>query len=277
MPGLAVDQKVSLEYASPARFRTLFISDVHLAMRNCRASELVSFLQSHDAPLIYLVGDVVDFWRMRRGGKWRPSHTQVIQELIVKARRGSKIVYIPGNHDHELRAFAGTKAGNIEIRLRDLHLSLSGRKYLVIHGDEFDVVVSRARWLAVLGDIGYDLALAGNPFINAVRRLFGLPYWSLSAYLKNRVKRAVNSIGNFEALLAAEALRVGTQGVICGHIHHAAMQNINGVEYINTGDWVESCTAVGEHLDGRFEIIRWTGDAKANLITPKAEAASPAL
>ncbi len=236
---------------------------------------MVSFLRSHDADLIYLVGDVLDFWRLRRGPSWRPSQTEVVKELLAKAQHGARIVYIPGNHDDEMRAFAGTKLGPVEIRLRDIHETAAGRRFLVIHGDEFDVVMRKARWLAVLGDIGYDIALAANAVLNTVRRAFGLPYWSLSAYLKYKVKRAVSYIGNFESLLVEEARRSGTEGVICGHIHHASMMQIEGMDYINTGDWVESGTAVVEHFDGQFEIIRWLDMQRAlQTSRPKAPVAS---
>jgi UDP-2,3-diacylglucosamine pyrophosphatase LpxH len=252
-----VDQQASSEYITAVKYRALFLSDIHLATPACRSEELLSFLRSHDAGVIYLVGDVVDFWRIRRGPRWAPSQTQVVKEFIAKARNGSRVVYIPGNHDDEVRIFAGAKLGEIEVRLRELHITASGRRFLVIHGDEFDVVMLRARWLAVLGDIGYELALAVNFFLNAIRRFLGLPYWSLSAYLKYRVKRAVNHFGHFETQLIEEARRVGAEGVICGHIHHASMIEVNGIQYVNTGDWVESCTAVVEHFDGRLEIIRW--------------------
>jgi UDP-2,3-diacylglucosamine pyrophosphatase LpxH len=257
------------------KYRALFLSDIHLATRACRAEELVSFLKSHDAETIYLVGDVVDFWRIRRGARWTPAQIEVVKELFIKAQRGTKIVYIPGNHDDELRTLAGTKLGNIELRLRDIHETACGRRFLIIHGDEFDVVMRKARWLAVLGDIGYDLALAGNTILNAVRRSLSLPYWSLSAYLKYRVKRAVNFIGNFEHLLAAEARRVGADGVICGHIHHASMRSVDGVQYVNTGDWVESGTAVVEHFDGRLEIIRWLEKLRVRETAKPKKAVEP--
>jgi UDP-2,3-diacylglucosamine pyrophosphatase LpxH len=245
------------------RYRAIFLSDIHLAARACRAEDLVSFLQSHDAPTIFLVGDVIDFWRMRRGPSWRPSQTQVVQELLAKAQNGSRIVYLPGNHDEEMRMVAGAKLGPFEIRLREIHETADGRRFLVIHGDEFDAVVKKARWLAVIGDVAYDVAWAANGALNWVRRGLGMPYWSLSAYLKHRVKRIVNYAVNFETSLAAEARRVGATGVICGHIHHAFARVIDGIQYVNTGDWVDSGTAVVEHFDGRIEIIRWTDHLRA--------------
>jgi UDP-2,3-diacylglucosamine pyrophosphatase LpxH len=258
-----VDQRASSEYTAPVKYRALFLSDIHLATKACRAEELVSFLKSHDADTIYLVGDVVDFWRIRRGARWTPAQIEVIKDLLAKAQRGARVVYIPGNHDDEMRVLAGTTLGNIELRLRDLYETACGRRFLIVHGDEFDVVMRKARWLAVLGDIGYDIAMAANVILNAVRQSFGYPYWSLSAYLKYRVKRAVNFIGNFENLLAAEARKAGAEGVICGHIHHASMHPVDGIQYVNTGDWVESGTAVVEHFDGRLEIIYWLDKLRA--------------
>jgi UDP-2,3-diacylglucosamine pyrophosphatase LpxH len=240
------------------RYRAIFISDIHLAARACRSEDLVSFLQAHDASTIYLVGDVIDFWRLRRGPSWRPSQTKVLQELLAKAQNGARLVYIPGNHDEEMRMFAGVSLGPFEIRGREIYETADGRRFLVIHGDEFDAVVKKAHWLAVIGDIAYDVAWAANGVLNWARRLMGMPYWSLSAFLKYQVKRIVNYAVNYETSLAAEARRVGVQGVICGHIHYAVTRDIDGIQYVNTGDWVDSGTAVVEHFDGRIEIIRWT-------------------
>jgi UDP-2,3-diacylglucosamine pyrophosphatase LpxH len=243
--------------AAARRYRALFISDIHLGTKACQAEAFLDFLRHHDAPRIFLIGDIVDFWRIRRGVYWPQSHNDVLQKLLRKARKGTELVFIPGNHDEVLRDYCGVQFGGIAIARNIVHTGADGRRYLVIHGDEFDVVVRYAKWLGLLGDFGYTLALWANRHVNAVRRLLGQPYWSLSAYLKQRVKRAVNYIGEFEAALAAEARRHGAQGVICGHIHHAAMRQVGEVLYINTGDWVESCTAVAETEAGTFEIIRW--------------------
>jgi UDP-2,3-diacylglucosamine pyrophosphatase LpxH len=258
------------------RYRALFLSDIHLAARACRSEDLLSFLQEHDAGTIYLVGDVIDFWRLRRRPGWSASQSQAVKELIAKAQNGTRILYIPGNHDDEMRAFAGTVLGPVEIRLRAIHETAAGRRFLVIHGDEFDTVIKKARWLAVLGDIAYDVATAANTLLNWGRRGLGLPYWSLSAFLKYHVKRIVSYAGDFEKKLTAAARDAGADGVICGHIHHAGMQVIDGIQYVNTGDWVESGTAVAEHADGRLEILRWTDSLRASkAASSKSPAISP--
>ena len=250
--------------SSDARYRALFISDIHLGTKACQADQLLDFLKNHEAETFYLVGDIIDFWRIRRSPFWPQEQNDVIQKLMRKVRKGAELIYIPGNHDEAMRAYCGGQFGGIRIDRQTIHLTADGRRFLVMHGDEFDVVVRYAKWLAFLGDGAYDLALWVNTRLNWLRRRLGLPYWSLSAYLKQRVKRAVNYIGEFETALAQEAQRHNADGIICGHIHHAAMHQIDGVLYINTGDWVESCTAVGETHDGKFEIIRWAGLAHAN-------------
>jgi UDP-2,3-diacylglucosamine pyrophosphatase LpxH len=258
------------------RYRALFLSDIHLAARACRSEDLLSFLQEHDADTIYLAGDVIDFWRLRRAPGWRASQFQAVKELIAKAQSGTRIVYIPGNHDDELRSFAGTVVGPFEIQLQAIHETAAGQRFLVIHGDEFDTVIKKAHWLAVLGDIAYDAAAAANTLLNWVRRGLGLPYWSLAAFLKYRVKRIVSYAGDFEKKLVAAAREAGAGGVICGHIHHASMQLVDGIQYVNTGDWVESGTAVAEHADGRLEILRWTDHLRAlKLASSKSPAISP--
>ncbi len=258
-----MDCRAATRYKAYVRYRAIFLSDIHLAARACRSEDLLSFLKAHDAAAIYLVGDVIDFWRLRRGPSWRASQTEVVKELLAKAQGGTRVVYIPGNHDEEMRILAGTTLGPIEIRMRAIYETADGRRFLVVHGDEFDDVVNNARWLAVIGDIAYDIAWAVNGALNWVRRGLGMPYWSLSAYLKYRVKRIVNYAVNYETSLAAEARRVGASGVICGHIHHATTRIIDGIQYVNTGDWVDSGTAVVEHFDGRMEIVRWTDHLRA--------------
>ena len=254
------------------KYRSLFISDVHLGTRNCQAGHLVDFLKENDAETIYLVGDIVDFWRLNRGVLWPQSHNDVLHGLLEKVRGGSRVVFIPGNHDDGLRQYCGQRFGAIEIEMQTIHETADGKRYLVMHGDEFDVVVRYAKWLAFVGDRAYALALWFNRPLNFFRRRFGFGYWSMSSRLKLKVKQVVNFIGDFEKNLADEAARRDTDGVICGHIHHAASRQMEGVHYLNTGDWVESCTAIGETEDGTFEIIRWLDIIKARESNQKAEA-----
>lgn len=247
-----------LDRPSPKHFRTLFISDVHLGCRGCQAGLLLDFLRYHDAEQIYLVGDIVDGWRLKRGWYWPQEHNDVVQKLLRKVRKGSRVVYVPGNHDEFLRDYVGSTFGGVEVVDRAIHETADGRKLLVIHGDIFDVVVRHAAWIAHLGAGAYSAVLAINTGFNRVRRRLGLPYWSLSAWTKLKVKNAVNYIGAFEDALANEARRVGADGVVCGHIHHARISEDGGFRYLNAGDWVESCTAIVEHHNGKLEIVRWT-------------------
>lgn len=241
----------------PTRYRSLFISDIHLGTKACQAEAFLDFLRNHDADTIYLVGDIIDFWKIKRQVHWPQAHNDVLQKLLRKVRRGSRIVYLPGNHDEDLRTYCGASFGAIEIVDRIVHEAADGRRILVIHGDQFDVVVHYAKWLAILGDHAYTTALWFNTHFNWWRRRAGLRYWSLSAFLKRKVKQAVSFIGAFEDALIDEAHSQGATGVICGHIHHAAMREVDGVLYMNTGDWVESGTAIGETADGTFVMIDW--------------------
>jgi UDP-2,3-diacylglucosamine pyrophosphatase LpxH len=242
----------------PRKYRSLFISDVHLGTRGAQVAALLEFLRQHEADTIYLVGDIIDGWRLRQGWYWPQSHNDVVQKLLRKARKGTRIVYIPGNHDEFMREYCGMAFGGVEIAETAIHEAADGKRYLVIHGDVFDVVVRHARWLAFLGDWAYEIAMWLSRRINTIRRKLGFTYWSLSAWAKQKVKHAVNFIGRFEETLAAEARRESVDGVICGHIHSAAQRDFGGLAYINTGDWVESCTAAVEHFDGRIEIIEWS-------------------
>jgi len=240
------------------RVRALFISDVHLGMKTIRVGQLIDFLRCHDAETIYLVGDIVDGWRLQKTWHWPREYNQLLELLLAKAAAGAKIIYLPGNHDELVREYLGTYFGEIEFVDRTVHISAAGKSYLVIHGDQFDVVVKNAKWLAHIGDWAYNFALKTNGAINWFRRRLGKGYWSLSAWAKEKVKGAVSVIGRFEEALALEAKEAGVDGVICGHIHLADMHNRLGIHYINTGDWVESCTAIAEGFDGEFELIRWT-------------------
>ena len=265
------------EAREPRHFRTLFLSDVHLGTRGCQADLLLDFMRFNDAETIYLVGDIVDGWRLKRAWYWSQAHNDVVQKLLRKSRKGARIVYLPGNHDEFLRDYLGTHFGGVEVVDSCIHETADGRRLLVIHGDQFDVVVRHAKWLAFFGDWAYVTALNLNTVLNKVRRTLGFPYWSLSAWAKLKVKNAVSFIGAFEQALTGEAKRQGADGVVCGHIHHAAVHDRFGVTYVNTGDWVESCTAVAEHHDGQLEIIRWTrmaGERVPLALVPPLKAAA---
>jgi UDP-2,3-diacylglucosamine pyrophosphatase LpxH len=251
--------------ASPRKFRTIFISDVHLGTRGCRADQLLDFLRWHEAETIYLVGDIIDGWQLRYGWHWPQAHNDVVQKLLRKSRKGARLVYLPGNHDEFLRDYYGMHFGGIEVAAEVVHVAADGRRYLVTHGDHFDLVVKNARWLAFLGDQAYTFALMVNTALNWARRQLGLPYWSISKWAKARVKNAVNYISEFEKTLSHEAGRHQTHGVICGHIHHAAIRSIADVHYVNCGDWVESCSAAVEHFNGEFEILTWTSAASRDV------------
>lgn len=238
-------------------FRSLFLSDIHLGTKGCQADILLDFLRWHTAENIFLVGDIVDGWRLKKGWHWPQAHNDVVQKLLRQARKGARIVYVPGNHDEFLRNYLGTHFGGVEVAERCVHETADGKRYLIIHGDQFDVVVRHARWLAHFGDWAYVTALWINTYVNRVRRLLGFPYWSLSAWAKLKVKNAVSFIGAFEEALSGEARRCQVDGIVCGHIHHATMRVMDGVHYVNTGDWVESCTAIAEHHDGSLHLIKW--------------------
>lgn len=252
-------------------YRAVFISDIHLGTRTSQAGALLDFLRVVEADTFYLVGDIVDFWRVRRGPHWPQAHNDVLQKLLRKVRKGSRIVFIPGNHDEGLRDFCGMHFGGIEVYRDCIHETATGKRYIVMHGDEFDIVVRNARWLAFLGDRGYETALWLNNPLNWVRRHLGLGYWSFSAYLKNRVKKAVAFIGAYEEAVAGEARRHSADGIICGHIHHAADRHIGDVHYLNCGDWVESCTAIVESHTGELRLIRWNADAAWSSVPAEPE------
>lgn len=264
-----MQDKEHLSSSSPQqaaqRYRTVWISDVHLGFRGCAAEFLLDFLRSVECETLYLVGDIIDFWEMERRMYWPQAHNNVIRTLLGKAKHGTKVIYIPGNHDEVLRDFCGADFGNVALRQNVMHETADGRKLLVMHGDEMDQVVKCSRFLAVLGSRAYDWLLWLNRYVNAARRLFGLPYWSLAAFLKHKVKNAVNFISSFEKGIAHEARRRGASGVVCGHIHRAEITEIDGILYCNDGDWVESCTALVEHADGHLEILHWTDAARGSL------------
>jgi UDP-2,3-diacylglucosamine pyrophosphatase LpxH len=238
-------------------YRTIFLSDIHLGSKAAKADYLLDFLRHHEAETIVLVGDIVDGWRLKKSWYWPQDCNDVVQKLLRKARKGTRIIYIPGNHDEFLRDFPGVHFGGIEVARKMVHEAADGRRYLVLHGDEFDVVVRHARFIAHLGDWAYDAAISINWALNIVRRRIGMPYWSFSAWAKNRVKQAVNFIGEFQRVVVDEARRHDVDGIVCGHIHHAVIEEMDGITYINTGDWVESCTAVVETFDGEMKLVTW--------------------
>jgi UDP-2,3-diacylglucosamine pyrophosphatase LpxH len=239
------------------QYRTIWISDIHLGTRGCKADFLVDFLRYNDARTIYLVGDIIDGWRLKRSWYWPQTHNDVVQKVLRKVRKGTRVIYVPGNHDEWLRDYTLLQFGGVEVASEAIHVTADGRRLLVLHGDVFDAVVKHARWLAMFGDGAYTAAIWLNRYFNLLRRRLGYQYWSLSAYLKHRVKNAVQYIASFADAVADEASRRGVDGVVCGHVHHAEIREINGVLYCNDGDWVESCTALVEHFDGRLELINW--------------------
>jgi UDP-2,3-diacylglucosamine pyrophosphatase LpxH len=249
--------------AGKLRHRTVFISDIHLGTPGCNADLLLDFLKSIQPETLYLVGDIIDGWKLKRGWFWPQRHNDVVRRVLKLAAKGTRVVYIPGNHDEMLRPYAGLALGGVEIALEAVHETADGRRLLVCHGDEFDGVVLYHRWLAWAGDIGYALLLRLNVHYNRARRQLGLPYWSISAHIKKRVKNAVAFIGRFEETVAEAARIRGVDGVVCGHIHSAEIRDFGGITYMNDGDWVESCTALVEHGDGRMEIIDWAARAAA--------------
>ena len=258
------------------RYRAIFISDVHLGTRGCKAQYLLDFLKHNEADYVYLVGDIIDCWRLSKGWFWPQSHNDVVQKLLRKARKGTQVIYVPGNHDEPLRDYDDHAFGDVQVMNEAVHVTADGKRLLIIHGDAFDGIMRYAPWLARLGDSAYTLALALNQWFNRARHVMGYPYWSLSAYLKSRVKDAVKFIGDFEHTVAAEAKRRGFDGVVCGHIHQAALKEIDGITYANDGDWVESCTALVEHRDGRLEIIEWAANRQLSMLTPALAPPVPA-
>jgi UDP-2,3-diacylglucosamine pyrophosphatase LpxH len=253
------------------QYRSVFISDTHLGTRGCRSDFLADFLRQISCEHLFLVGDIIDGWRLRKSWYWDDSHDDVMRLILRIARGGAEVTYIPGNHDEMFRQWLplGLEIAGIKLRREAVHQTAAGKRLLVIHGDEFDSVVRYAKFLALLGDWAYTAALAFNRYFNAIRRRLGYPYWSLSAWLKRQVKEAVKAIDRFEGALANEARRRGFDGVVCGHIHHAEMREVNGVLYINDGDWVESCTALVEHHDGRLELIDWAALNRLSFFAPR--------
>jgi UDP-2,3-diacylglucosamine pyrophosphatase LpxH len=258
-------------------YRTVWISDIHLGTRGCNATLLKDFLDHVDCDHMYLVGDIIDGWRLKKRFYWPTAHNDVVWRIMKRAKRGTRVIYIPGNHDEMFRQFVGMDFGGVKIRKKAIHQTADGRRLLIIHGDEFDAVMLAHRWLAFVGDTAYTWLMRVNVLVNAVRTKLGLPYWSLSKVAKHKVKNAVAFITRFEEVVAREAGARGVDGVVCGHIHNAEMREIGGVAYYNDGDWVEGCTALVEHHDGTMEILHWADIVAARTtVTPLLPAPVPA-
>lgn len=246
--------------------RAVFISDVHLGARACQADKLADFLRNLSCDRIFLVGDIVDGWKMKSGWRWPPSHHEVLHQLLRLARQGAVLTYIPGNHDDRLRDFCGIHIAGVRVERDAVHETIDGRRFLVTHGDEFDTLPARPRWQAAAGDLAYKALLGLSTAVVRIRERFGLPYWSLSNHLKNKLHSARRFVEAFEDAAAEGARRQGFDGVICGHIHRSAMRQIGSVLYANDGDWVESCTVLVEHADGRLEIVDWAAHVSSSMI-----------
>lgn len=250
-----------LKGTAPRRCRAVWISDVHLGFAGCSAELLLAFLHSVQPGQLYLVGDIIDLWALKKKPFWPGPHDEVLRAILGKARQGTRVIYVPGNHDERLREYDGMVFGNVSVRNQAVHTRADGRKLLVLHGDQFDAVVKCSPLAALIGSALYEWLLRANTWVNALRRRLDLPYWSLAAFLKHRVKNAVQYISNFERAVAHAARSAGVQGVVCGHIHRAEISDIDGIAYYNCGDWVESCTALVETLEGRMELVHWAESA----------------
>jgi UDP-2,3-diacylglucosamine pyrophosphatase LpxH len=277
-PGTAPED---IQTAPILTVRTVWISDLHLGTPGCQAVALLDFLRHVECETLFLVGDIIDGWQLKRSWYWPQSHNDVVQKLLRKARKGTRVIFVPGNHDEFARRYLGHNFGGVDVVDEYIHTLADGRRLWVTHGDLFDGVVQCARWLAIVGDVAYETTLKINRHFNSLRARLGLPYWSLSRYLKLKVKRAVSYVGDFESAVAREAHERGVQGVVCGHIHHAEMRTIDGMLYCNDGDWVESLTALVEHADGSLQILDWSDRvtaahaAKASARTRGADAPAP--
>lgn len=254
-----------MDIPNRVRVRSIFVSDVHLGSRDCRARELLKFLDSVETDYLFLVGDIVDFWSLRRSFYWPEDHNEVLRAILAKAKEGTKVIYVPGNHDDNIREFCGSLFGNMSIRRKYVHATADGREFLVMHGDEFDTVVKCSRWLARFGAWAYELMMRLNRSVNAFRRVFGMPYWSLATYLKLRLPKAVRYVAAFEHAAAQAARSRNLDGIVCGHIHRPGVREIEGVLYCNDGDWVESCSALVE--SGTGELSLWY----AEKLQPRVE------
>ena len=261
------------------KYRSIFISDVHLGTKEVQNACLLDFLSRVDAEFIYLVGDIVDFWKLKKNWYWPEINNDIVQRLLEKVRKGTKVTYIPGNHDERLRDYVGSNLNGVLIGQDAIHTTWDNKKLLLIHGDEFDSVVMSNKWLVHFGDWLYENIIVLNRYYNFLRRKLGFPYWSLSNFLKMRARKAVQYIENFENAVIHEARRRGVDGVVCGHIHHPAVKQVDGITYANTGDWVENCTAIVENRNGQLEMLCWASiheqeiQRSPKLVTAAREAA----
>jgi UDP-2,3-diacylglucosamine pyrophosphatase LpxH len=246
-----------VEKVSKRQFRSIWISDVHLCSRDCRADYLLNFLKYNKAEHLYLVGDFIDVWQLKRRWYWPQTLNNVIQKVLSCTKKGTQVTYIPGNHDECLREFAGAQFGGVRIEKQAIHVTADGKRYLIVHGDEFDAVVQHNRWIALLGDAAYGYLIGFNNIFNWFRKHLGMRYWSLSGYIKARVKNAVQFVGCYEEAVVRFAKTHHVDGVICGHIHHPAIKELHGIQYCNTGDWIENCTALVEDFDGKISLVHW--------------------
>jgi UDP-2,3-diacylglucosamine pyrophosphatase LpxH len=252
---------------SKTYYRSVWISDTHLCSRDCRVEYLLSFLKSVKCEYLYLVGDFIDIWQMKRRWYWPQSINNVVHKVLAKSKKGAKVTYIPGNHDEFFRAFVGHQFGGVHIKDKAIHTTADGRRMLILHGDEFDMVVQYNKWLAVIGSAAYDYLVTANRVLNLGRRKLNLPYWSLSAAIKRKVKNAVTYVDKYEAAMVREARKESVDGIICGHIHQPAIKMIDGFLYCNTGDWVENCTALVEEEDGKLSIVHWLSEWEREIGT----------
>ncbi len=272
---MGIEQNIDFD-SDPAKthYRTIFLSDIHLGTKGCQVDRLIDFLKQHSCDQLYLVGDIVDGWRMSTNGiYWPQEHNNVLRRFLTLMKRGTRVIYVTGNHDEFLRRYSPMEIGNLSVVDEAEHTTGDNQRLLVVHGDQFDVITRYHRWLAWLGDAGYTFLLELNRHLNRLRNKFGYGYWSLSAWVKHRVKTAVSYIGDYEEAVAHHCRRQKFDGVVCGHIHHAEISDFDGVTYMNCGDWVESCTALVESEQGEFFILNWSEQtgAQSNIVSLQPE------
>jgi UDP-2,3-diacylglucosamine pyrophosphatase LpxH len=250
-------------------YRTIWISDLHLGSTQCQADVLLDFLKFNESEKLYLVGDIIDFWALSKKMYWPREHNTVIQKILRKARHGTQVIYVPGNHDENVRDYDSFVFGDITVKNSDIHTTAVGKKFLIVHGDEYDTIVRYHKWIAKLGSKGYDYLIEINRLLRTIRRWLGIQsHFSLAAYIKFKVKNIVQFISDYEDSIVNSLKHENVDGVICGHIHHAEIKDIGGFMYINTGDFVESCTAIVEHFNGSIELVSWIDTQVATDLKP---------